>query len=64
MKSVVVCGSKKYFKEIDKFCKELEKLGVLVFEQSFNNPPYAEDFDTGSEFVTQKFFKGLTLEHC
>lgn len=63
MKSVVVCGSKKYFKEIDAFCKELEKLGVLVFEPSFSDPPYDEDFNTGSEFVTTKFFKGLTLEH-
>ncbi len=63
MKSVVVCGSKKYYKEIDKFCNELRKAGVLVFEPSFNDPPYEEDTKLGSEFVTQKFFKGLTLEH-
>lgn len=60
---MVVCGSKKYYKEIDTFCKKLENAGVLVFEPSFNDPPYAEDTELGSEFVTQKFFKGLTLEH-
>lgn len=63
MKSVVVCGSKKYYKEIDKFCKELSKAGVLVFEPSFSDPPFEEDTDLGSEFTTAKFFKGLTLEH-
>lgn len=63
MKSVVVCGSKKYYKEIAVFCRALEKLGVLVFEPSFSDPPHDEAFDTGSAFVTAKFFKGLTLEH-
>jgi len=63
VKSVVVCGSKKYIKEIDKFCRELTRLGVLVFEPSFNDPPYSEDTKLNSDFVTNKFFKGLTLEH-
>lgn len=63
MKSVVVCGSKKYYKEIAQFCNELEKLGVLVFEPSFSDPPHDESFEAVSPFVTSKFFKGLTLEH-
>lgn len=63
MKSVVVCGSKKYYREIDKFCNELSKTGVLVFEPSFSDPPFDESFKTEHEFVTSKFFKGLTLEH-
>ena len=63
MKSVVVCGSKKYHKQIAQFCTELSKLGVLVFEPSFSDPPHGEDTKLGSDFVTQKFFKGLTLEH-
>jgi hypothetical protein len=63
VKSVVVCGSKKYYKEIADFCDKLSKSGVLVFEPSFNDPPYAEDTKLQSEFVTKKFFKGLTLEH-
>lgn len=63
MKSVVVCGSKKYHKEIAIFCAELVKHGVLVFEPSFNDPPYDEDTKLHSDFITKKFFKGLTLEH-
>lgn len=63
MRSVVVCGSKKYYKEIADFCAELTKLGVLVFEPSFNDPPFAEDIKLHSDFITQKFFTGLTLEH-
>lgn len=62
MKSVVVCGSKKYKDEIAAFCQELEKLGVLVFEPSFKEP-IPESALIHSEYVTGKIFKGLTLEH-
>ena len=62
MKSVVVCGSKRYRKEIAAFCKELEKLGVLVFEPSFKEAIPEEAF-IHSDYVTGKVFKGLTLEH-
>ena len=62
MKSVVVCGSKKYRVEIAKFCRELEKLGVLVFEPDFGEP-MPEDGMIHSEYITGKIFKGLTLEH-
>jgi hypothetical protein len=65
MKSVVVCGSKKYAKEIAAFCAELEKLGVLVFEPSFpSGGDIVSETDTfHSAFITSKVFKGLTLEH-
>ncbi len=63
MKSVVVCGSKKFAKEIDAFCSELEKNGVLVFEPSIQDEPFEEDEFIHSEYVTGKLFKGLTLEH-
>jgi len=62
MKSVVVCGSKKYKKEIATFCAELTKLGVLCFEPSIQQP-INEDALFGDEYVTSKIFKGLTLEH-
>ncbi|QQS18705.1 hypothetical protein IPL68_01295 [Candidatus Saccharibacteria bacterium] len=62
MKSVVVCGSKKYAQEIALFCAELEKLGVLVFEPSIQEPIF-ENEKFHSEYVTSKLFKGLTLEH-
>lgn len=62
MKSVVVCGSKRYSKEIATFCARLEKLGVLVFEPSFSEK-MPEDVFIHSDYVTSKLFKGLTLEH-
>ncbi|HSW79418.1 MAG TPA: hypothetical protein VLG47_01445 [Candidatus Saccharimonadales bacterium] len=62
MKSVVVCGSKRYKAEIAKFCRELEKLGVLVFEPDFR-PGIAEGDHIQNDLITQKIFKGLTLEH-
>ncbi len=62
MKSVVVCGSKRYSKEIASFCKDLAKLGVLVFEPSFVEE-LPEDTFIHSSYVTNKLFKGLTLEH-
>jgi hypothetical protein len=63
MKSVVVCGSKKYAKEMKKFCQELEKAGVMAFEPSFSDPPITEEMLIHNEFATSKIFKGLTLEH-
>ncbi len=62
MKSVVVCGSKRYAKQIAKFCRDLEKLGVLVFEPNFKEP-MPEDKKFASEHIKQAVFKGLTLEH-
>jgi hypothetical protein len=62
MKSVVVCGSKRYAAEMAKFCKELEKLGVLVFEPNFKDPQ-PEDKEFPSPHLKHIVFKGLTLEH-
>jgi nucleoside 2-deoxyribosyltransferase len=62
MKSVVVCGSKRYKSEIASFCARLSELGVLVFEPSFEEV-IPEDFTAHSDYVTAKLFKGLTLEH-
>jgi hypothetical protein len=41
---------------------ELEKLGVLVFEPSIQQP-IMETEKIHSDYVTKKLFKGLTLEH-
>jgi hypothetical protein len=62
MKSVAVCGSKRYAAEIDEFCKELEKLGILVFGPNFKDPQ-PEDKDFSSPHVKHIVFKGLTFEH-
>lgn len=62
MKSVVVCGSKKYRREICEFCGKLEEMGVLVFEPNFNEV-VAEEMEFDSKHITKTVFKGLTLEH-
>jgi len=62
MKSVVVCGSKRFYKEIAKFCEDLSRLNVLVFEPNFKEP-IPEDNAFSSKIVENIVFKGLTLEH-
>lgn len=62
MRSVVVCGSKKYKQEIDEFCMQLASLGVVVYEPNFQEPVQESDF-IKSEHLTRVVFKGLTLEH-
>ena len=62
MKSVVVCGSKKFKDAILKFCAELENLGITVFRPNINNPQ-SEDKKFESAHIARMVFKGLTLEH-
>ena len=62
MKSIVVCGSKKYKDEIKQFCDKLRKLGVFVYEPNIQEP-LQEDAFVHSEHITRTIFKGLTLEH-
>lgn len=57
-----MCGSKRFAKDIAKFCTELNNAGVLVFEPSFDTPVF-EDKVIGDPYITSKVFKGLTLEH-
>jgi len=62
MKTVCVCASKKYKKEVSVFCSKLEKLGVVVFEPNINEP-FPEDSFLHSRLITKTIFKGFTLEH-
>ena len=62
MRSVCVCGSKKYKDEVREFCDQLRDLGVVVFEPNISEP-IAEEAFIESEHVTRTIFKGLTLEH-
>lgn len=62
MRSVCVCGSKRYRKEIAEFCQKLERAGALVFEPSIQQPIFEKE-KIHSDYVTGKLFKGLTLEH-
>ena len=62
MKTVVICGSKKYKDEIKQFCDELKQLGVVAFEPNINEPIF-ENETIVSPHITKTIFKGLTLEH-
>lgn len=62
MRSVVVCGSKRYKQEIAAFCDELTAKGVIVFRPNINQP-FFEDETVGTPHMTRMVFKGLTLEH-
>jgi nucleoside 2-deoxyribosyltransferase len=39
MKSVAICGSRRYKKEIREFASELKKAGVVVYEPILNDDP-------------------------
>ncbi|MDD5589621.1 MAG: nucleoside 2-deoxyribosyltransferase [Candidatus Portnoybacteria bacterium] len=62
MKTVCVCASKKYKKEVRQFCSRLQKLGIVVFEPNINEP-VPEDSFFHSKLITKTIFKGFTLEH-
>lgn len=62
MKTVCICGSKRYKDEIDQFCSELSDLGVVVFKPNFKEP-IPEDTSFQSKNLKNTVFKGLTLEH-
>ena len=62
MKTVCICASKKYAREVHQFASQLEKLGIVVFEPNFKEPlPEGTAFQ--SENLKRTVFKGLTLEH-
>src|SRR4030043_873430 len=60
MKSVCVCGSKKFTKEIRKFENALQKRGVLVFTPILNTN---RDIDNLPKDLKRYAFLGLTLHH-
>lgn len=62
MRTVAICGSKKYKDQIHQFALELEKLGVCVFEPNFKEP-LPETYKAETANMTKIIFKGLTLEH-
>lgn len=62
MRTVCICASKKYRKEVSKFCSGLQKIGVVVFEPNINDP-FPEDSFLKSDLITKTIFKGFTLEH-
>jgi len=63
MKSVVICASKKYKEEVQKFVDRLRDLGVIVYDPNINKPTDEEDHDFRDEHTRNMVFLGLTLEH-
>lgn len=57
MKSVVICGSRRYKKEIREFAKELKGAGIVVYEPILNTDPEIRNL---SEHFKYYSFLGLT----
>jgi len=60
MKSVVICGSRRFTKEIRKFAKDLRKYKVVTFEPFLNTN---RGIDTLPPDLKKFSFLGLTLHH-
>jgi len=57
MKSVAICGSRRFKKEIRKFAAELKKAGVVVYEPILNDDPEINELP---EHFKRFSFLGLT----
>jgi hypothetical protein len=62
MKTVAVCASKKFQDQAYAFIRQLEKLGILVYDPNIKEP-IQEDKKFPSKHITDTIFRGLTLEH-
>lgn len=60
MRSVVICGSRRFDKEIRKFATSLRKSGVTVYEPFLNKN---RGIDNLSPDLKKYAFLGLTLHH-
>jgi len=61
MKSVVICGSRRFKKEIRQFVSGLREVGVVVFEPMLYEP--SEEDKKNSEEVKYLRWCGVTLNH-
>jgi hypothetical protein len=60
MRSVVICGSRRFEKEIRKFGKDLKKLGVTTYEPFLNKNRGIDKLDSD---LKEYAFLGLTFHH-
>ncbi|NMC99331.1 MAG: hypothetical protein GYA62_06400 [Bacteroidales bacterium] len=60
MKSVVICGSRRFEKEIRKFGRDLRKLGVVTYEPILNKDTKINEL---SPNLKRFAFLGLTHHH-
>lgn len=61
MKSVVICGSKRFKQEMRKFAADLKKLGVVVFEPHLHEG--LDEWKKSSEDYKRYVSMGLTYDH-
>jgi hypothetical protein len=61
MKSIVICGSKRFKEEIQSFSRRLRDLGVCVYEPTLHQG--ADEWAGLSEEYKALVIKGLTLDH-
>ena len=61
MKSVVICGSRRFKAEVAKFAKELTKLGVVVYAPYHHSGQ--EDWETFDREYQSFIALGLTHDH-
>ena len=61
MKTVVICGSRRFKKEIREFALRLKEKGVIVFEPILHEPD--EEDERLSEHTSDFKFMGLTFHH-
>lgn len=60
MKSVVLCGSRRYKKEVFEFAQKLEKRGIVVFKPIMNTNTKISNLE---EDLKRFAFLGLTWHH-
>ncbi len=60
MRSVVICGSRRFEKEIRKFTKDLKKAGVVVYEPILNKDRRIDNLPAN---LKRFAFLGLTHHH-
>jgi len=63
MKSVVICGSSRYAKEMREFAKNLIDLGVLVYEPHLYSSHPEANWKAINEFDKKFMALGLTHDH-
>lgn len=61
MKSVVMCGSRRFKSEMREFAKKLKKLGVVVYEPYLHSGP--DEWEQLSEDYKKFVILGLTHDH-
>ncbi len=66
MKSVVICGSKRFRKELLDFADKLKGIGVVVYEPSFRwlEKWTEEEWAKLSDEIKKSVVMGLTYQHC